>query len=193
LVIGEWRLLKWCGESDFLKGYFMAETKKCRMCKNEIDKDAKKCPYCRSIQNWLFNPFTLAAALLLLYLIIILLLGMMFQDVLDEGEPFENYKDALVISESKLTFGERSCGPTVVVVVAIQNKSDINWERIHLQVNCYNSENELFDTEQDYDYSLLVPAGATIPFKVSFVREFPEAEYARHDVTVVNAEEEDRF
>ncbi|MHC4397419.1 MAG: hypothetical protein ACYS1A_17400 [Planctomycetota bacterium] len=171
----------------------MAETKKCKMCRSDIADGAKKCPYCRSIQNWLFNPFVFAAALLLPYLIMILLFGMVFHDILGEGDPFENYRDALVISESKLTFGERNSGPTVVVVGAIQNQSDVNWEGIHLQVDCYNLENELFDTEQDSDYSLLVPAGAAIPFKVSFVREFPEAEYARHEVTAIHAEDEDRY
>jgi len=119
--------------------------------------------------------------------------GMMFHDILDEGEPFENYRDTLIITESKLTFGERNSGPTVVVVGAIQNQSDVNWERINLQVNCYNPGNELFDTEQDTEYSLLVPAGVTIPFKVSFLREFPEEEYARHEVTAVYAEDQDRY
>jgi len=161
------------------------------MCRSDIADGAKRCPYCRSVQNWLFNPFVLATALLLLYLIIILMFGTMFHDIFDEGEPFENYKDALVISESKLEFGERNCGPTIVVVGTIQNQSDVNWQGISLQVNCYNSENELFDTEQDYAF--LVPAGATIPFKVSFVREFPEAEYVRHEVTAVHAKDEDGF
>ncbi len=171
----------------------MGETKKCRMCRSDIADGAKKCPYCRSVQNWLFHPFVFAAAAVFLYLIFLLMFGTMFHDILEEGESYENYKDALVISESKLTFGERRDGPTVVVVGAIRNQSDVNWEGIHLQVNCYNSENELFDTEQDSDYSLLVPAGATIPFKVSFVREFPEAEYARHEVTAIHAEDENRF
>ena len=169
----------------------MCETKKCRMCKSDIADSAKKCPYCKSLQNRLFNPFVLAAAGFLLYIIFILMFGLMFHDILDEGEPFENYRDKLIITESKLTFGEMNSGPTVVVVGAIQNQSDVNWERINLQVNCYNPENELFDTEQDTDYSLLVPAGITIPFKVSFLREFPEEEYARHKVTALYAEDQD--
>ena len=171
----------------------MSETKKCRMCQSDIASGAKKCPYCRSLQNRLFNPFILAAAGLFLYMLFILILGAMFHDVLDEGEPFENYSDKLIITESKLTFGERNAGPTIVVVGAIQNQSDVNWERINLQVNCYNPENELFDTEQYRDSDLLVPAGDTIPFKVSFLREFPEAEYARCEVTAVNAEDKDRY
>ena len=175
----------------------MSETKKCRMCQSDIASGAKKCPYCKSFQSRLFNPVVLAAAFaaacLSVYILIILFFGMMLHDIADEGEPFENYRDNLIITESKLTFGERDSGPTVVVVGAIQNQSDVNWERINLQVNCYNPENELFDTEQYRDSDLLVPAGVTIPFKVSFLREFPEAEYARCEVTAVNAEDEDRY
>ena len=175
----------------------MSETKKCRMCQSDIASSAKKCPYCKSLQNRLFNPVVLAAVFatagLSVYIIIMIMFGAMFNDILDEGEPFENYRDTLIITESKLTFGERNCGPTVVVVGAIQNQSDVNWERINLQVNCYNPENELFDTEQDADYDLLVPAGVTIPFKVSFLREFPETEYSRHEVTAVYAEDQDRY
>ena len=171
------------------------ETKKCRMCKSEIAVDAKKCPYCRSFQNWLSRLFVLVAVPMLLCIFVMLLLTMMITSILDEGEPcegelFKNYKEALVISESELIFGGKKDDPTVVVVGSIQNRSDVNWNRIYLQVNCYNSEDKLFDTEQDSDYSLLVPAGTTIQFKVSFEREFPEAEYVRHEVMAVHAKDE---
>ena len=159
------------------------------MCRSDIANDAKKCPYCRSIQNWLFSPWVVGTAVLLLYVFFVYIFGAMSYDIFDKGEPFENHKNDLVISESKLLFGEMNCGPTVVIVGTIRNKSHINWEDIHLQINCYNSEDVLFDTEQDSDYSLLVPAGASIPFKVSFPREFPEVEYARHEVAIIHAKE----
>lgn len=171
----------------------MAETKKCRMCKNDIDKDAKKCPYCRSVQSWLYHPFIIVAAILVPYLIMILVLGMMLHDIVDEGEPFENYRDALVISESELAFGDKNGESTVVIVGKIQNKSNVNWEYLRLQVNCYNRQGELFDTHQDSCYSLLVPAGTTIPFKVSFVREFSESDYSEHEVVTIHAKDEDGF
>ena len=171
----------------------MAETKKCRMCKNDIDKDAKKCPYCRSVQNWLFHPLVYGIGLLIPFLFFVLLFGIALYDVLDVGAPFEDYPDALNVTESKLTFGDRNGESTVVIVGKIQNKSNVNWEYLSLQVNCYNRQSELFDTHQESCYSLLVPAGTTVPFKVSFVREFSESDYSEHEVVTIHAKEVGRY
>jgi hypothetical protein len=172
----------------------MNETnKKCRMCKSEIAADAKKCPYCKSFQMWVYRPFTVAAALILVYAMFMLMLGMMFADFLKKGEAFKNYQDKLVISQSELTFGKKDNCSTVVVIGKIQNQSHITWQRVHFQINCYNSENKLFDTKQSSEYDFLVPRDTNVPFKVSFTREFPEAEYKRHEVTLIDAEQKDRW
>lgn len=166
----------------------MSETKKCKMCRSDIATDAKKCPYCKSLQIWIYHPFTLAAGVTVFYLIFILIFSMMFADMVKKGESFQNFKDKVVVSQSELEFGKRDNGSAVVVVVGkVQNQSKVKWEQVHFQVNCYNSENKLFDTKQSSDYDFVVPAGTTVPFKVSFAREFPEAEYKRHEVNVVDA------
>jgi hypothetical protein len=169
----------------------MDETKKCQMCKSDIAQDAKRCPHCTSIQHWLYSPFVKAGALVMLYLALILPLGIVFHDALDRGEPFEDYPRALEISESRLTFGETDSGPTVVVLGVIENNSDVDWEEIYLQVNCYNQQNQLVDTEQDWHYFHIAPTNTTVPFKVSFIRQFPESEYVRHEVTVLHAKDKD--
>lgn len=175
----------------------MDETKKCRACRKEIAVDAKKCPYCRTIQRWWCDPFVIATVGLVSYLLIMFLFGRLFSelfsDIYDEGEPFTNYSNALQISESELTFGEKDCGPTVVILGKVTNNSKVNWDSIHFEVNCYNSENELMDTAQDYDYSLTAPAESAVSFKVSFIREFPEADYSRHEVRIIQAEDADRY
>ncbi len=175
----------------------MDEIKKCRMCKKEIAADAKKCPHCRSFQNWLCSTSVLITAGLFSYLLVMLIFGFTFagilSNILHEGVAFADHLDALEISESKLTFGQKDCGPTVVILGKVRNKSKINWESIHFEVNCYNSKNELVDTAQEYDYGLIDPAGTSVSFKVSFIREFPETDYVTHEVKIVHAEDADRF
>ena len=171
----------------------MAETKKCRMCKNDIDRDAKKCPFCRSFQNWMFRPFVYGIGFLTSFLLFAFVFGAVLYDILDTEESFEDYPDALAVTESKLNFGDRNGESTVVIVGKIQNKSNVDWEYLRLQVNCYNRQSELFDTHQDSCYSLMVPAGITVPFKVSFVREFPESNYTEHEVVAIHAKDEDRY
>lgn len=172
----------------------MAETKKCRMCKSDIDKDAKKCPFCKSVQNLLFHPLVYGTAFFLFFVsLYVLMLYSIFYGIFNTGEPFEDYPDVLEVIESKLSFGDRNGESTVVIVGKLRNKSDVNWEYLRLQANCYNQQGELFDTHQDDCYSLMVPAGMTVPFKVSFEREFPESDYTEHEIKAIHAQEEDRF
>jgi hypothetical protein len=175
----------------------MDEIKKCRLCRKEIAADAKKCPHCKSIQNWICSPSVTITVGLMFCLLVMLMFGSIFtamlSDILGKGESFAAHQDALEISESKLTFGEKKDCPTVVILGKIRNKSRINWESIHLEVNCYNSKNELVDTVQDRDYSLMAPAETSVSFKVSFAREFPETAYEKHEVKIVHAKNEDRF
>ncbi|MFA5239186.1 MAG: hypothetical protein WC476_05690 [Phycisphaerae bacterium] len=175
----------------------MDEIKKCRLCKKEIAADAKKCPYCKSFQNWLCSPSVIITAGLLTYLLFMFMFSFMFagilSDIYNEGEILAAHPDALEITESKLTFGEKECGPTVVILGKIHNKSKINWNSIHFEVNCYNSKGELIDTAQDDDYSFTAPAETSVSFKASFVREFPEADYKTHEVKVVYAKDANRY
>jgi hypothetical protein len=119
--------------------------------------------------------------------------GVILYEVFDTGEQFEDYPDVLEVTESKLSFGDRNGESTIVIVGKLKNKSNVNWGYLHLQVNCYNQQGELFDAHQDRCYSLIVPAGMTVPFKVSFEREFPESDYTKHEAEAIHAKDEDRY
>jgi hypothetical protein len=172
----------------------MDETKKCRMCQKDVDPKAKKCPHCRSLQSKIFNPIAIAVVLGITYFVF---MGLIFNDIMDTmngGNIYDDYPNALSITESELKFTKsEEQGPLVTIIGKIKNSSDVNWERLNLQATCFNEDGEIIDVKQERDYDWLVPKNKEIPFKISFPRTIEENEYAEHRVVVISAEDADRY
>jgi hypothetical protein len=164
--------------------------KTCKMCYKEISSRAKKCPYCLHWQYkmsmMIFHPLMA----LLPMAIVLVALGFFRQTIFSKGEDFTAYRDQIEIIETQLKFGENECGGSVVVMGTMVNSSDAPWEDVHLEVQFYDSEKNLMDTEQKEKYSFVVPANDSSTFKVSIKREFPEEQYDSCQVRILSAKDE---
>ena len=164
------------------------------MCFMEIPERARKCPHCLHFQNRLslimFHP-AVHATLLAMPLLLFLLFIEQFRSLwLDTGEDYQTYSDQIEITESEILFGELDTGPSVSVIGTIQNRSPVPWKRIRFQVDFLNADGKRIDTGQTEQWhSYRVPPGRTMSFKATFQREFAEADYVAHTISVVSAED----
>jgi hypothetical protein len=150
---------------------------------------AKKCPYCHHWQRWFSfaNPPIIG---LLIFVPILGLYAFMMEIAFKpfrQWEQFPKHSNQVRIVESKMDFGEDQCGPAVIVVGTVENRSPVHWKDVRFQVDFLNPKGEFFDTGQQEIHTWRLPAGEAIYFKVSFRRQFPEKDYANHKVRVVSA------
>ena len=164
-------------------------TKTCGMCQMEIPATARKCRYCQHYQSrtWrvVYHP-AFAAAFLMLPMFVMLLA---ISSILDSGEAFGDFRDQIKITNSELTFGETQSGPTIAVIGTVQNNSSIPWKEVTFHSDFFDAAGKRIDVKQEEQYSFVVPSQEEISFKISFRREFPEPDYARHTVRVVSAKD----
>lgn len=167
-----------------------SETKTCKMCGMGIPVTAKKCPYCHHWQRWLSlqNPSFLVP---IIFIPLVLMYGLVMQTFLGrmvrEWEPFQKHSQEVRLVEDKMEFCEDQCGSAVVIVGKVKNSSQVDWKDVHFQVDFFNPKGQLFDTGQQEALTYRLPAGQECAFKVSFRRQFPEKEYAKHSVQIISA------
>jgi len=166
-----------------------SETKVCKLCFREIPKPARKCPECHHFQNrstmLMYHP---AVAGLMFILSMAILLGF-FASIFEDGENFEFYQDQIVITASHLAFGTSGTNATVAVLGQIKNSSPIAWKDIYLHASFMDATGKTIDVGQRQEYAFYLPPDDSLPFKLSFRREFPESNYVNHTVRVVGAKD----
>lgn len=166
----------------------------CKMCYKEIDSRAKKCPYCHHWQSKFFmvvyHPAFSVAVVLMCFVLPWLMFIKTFAKMSDKGEDFTLYREQISIGETELKFGEGKCGrPSVIVMGDMINNSDVPWEEVQIEVQFYNRDNQLIDTEQKNKYFFVVPANDVSKFKVSIPREFPEEQYFSVKARILSAKD----
>jgi hypothetical protein len=112
-----------------------------------------------------------------------------FVNVFDQGENYEDYKGQIIVTESQLAFGDTKSSATVVVMGTIKNTSSVPWKDVQFHVDFFDASEKRADVGEKEDYSFHLPANETSSFKVSFRREFPEENYIKHNVRVVTAKD----
>jgi len=166
--------------------------KTCRMCYQQIDKRARRCPYCGTAQSLWAHPligFIPAAALMAAVMIA---LGMMIRltvvGVFGRGEPFAGHRGELEVVESDRFFGKDSRGiETVTGVGIIRNNGSIPWRDVSVEVRFLDSQGRLLDTAMDYGFNRTVMPNDDSAFKASASLRKPQEEYASHKVFVCGA------
>jgi len=166
--------------------------KTCKICFQEIDTRAKKCPYCHHWQRrWHAISFSPLIPLLPLGLCL-LGFGFLLHTTFSIGEPFEKHRGELLIKESEMKFGTEtnSCnGPTVIVLGTFKNTSRFSWKEINVEVQFIGANGKLVDGGQKLLYSLEAPAGGEAMFKISMKREFPQEMYQNYKIRILSARE----
>ncbi len=133
-----------------------SEAKTCKMCSMEIPATARKCPYCHHWQRWfaLQNPQTVVLLIVIpLLTAYFVLMGTIVRSPFRQWEQFREHSQQVKIIESTMEFGEDECGPDVIVVGKIENRSSVDWKDIRFQVDFFNPQGGVFDTGQQEAYT----------------------------------------
>ena len=167
-----------------------ARTKECKICYQEIDERAKKCPYCRHWQQkWHLVVSHPVTATTLMLLVVMGFYGLLMVGILPGGEDFAAYRDQFAVSESEMLFGEVDGESTVSVVGVVLNRSDITWEHIEIEVRFFDPEGKLIDTAGDMDVFDTIAAGGEKSFKAMVEPHLPKEQYASYKVLVRSAKD----
>ncbi|MCP3927818.1 MAG: hypothetical protein GY705_01815 [Bacteroidetes bacterium] len=161
--------------------------KTCKSCFSEIDERAKKCPNCQSWQSKARTVFYNPAFSLIIFLIAMFGISSYFESKFTPKIAFTDYADQIAITESRIEFGENSCGETVAIIGKLKNESEIDWKDITYEVTFLDSDNNVSDTDQENEYSFILPANEEVPFKVSMKKEFDTEKYQNYKIRLVSA------
>lgn len=173
--------------------------KTCGMCGMEIPEAAKKCPHCQSWQykSWgiMHHPLFAILMIWLLSLPILIFYGTIQDRLFTEGEIFSKYSDQLKIENEELKFGIRSGSgdenaKTAVVLGKIINSTEIPWDDVVLEVQFFDKQKKLIDTNQLRPYRLMVPSSGECVFKISTLMEFPQEQYHSAKVFIKSADDQ---
>jgi hypothetical protein len=164
----------------------------CRFCKEEISKEAKRCPHCQSwLTRWgldLNNPKAAFFFFSILFFILMpLLIIFMFysEDYIQvSNRKSEVASTVLKITESSLhTFkcGDSEC---IVILGTIDNRSNSSWGYICFHVGLFDSDGQLIDTFSDYNYDIVVPSNSSTAFRVSRTAIRDLSKYSKHRISI---------
>lgn len=165
----------------------------CKMCYMEINPKAKKCPYCQHFQNkWLmiaYHPLSFILSMVMM----VASMGTLLETHFSEGESFANHRGTVSVADTRMAFGVSGCehkSPTIAIFGRIQNNSLVSWKDVRLEATFFDKEGRLIDATQKEQYSFMVAAKDSGIFKLSFQREFPEAQYDSFKVRIISAKDE---
>jgi hypothetical protein len=161
--------------------------KTCKSCFSEIDERAKKCPNCQSWQSKARMVFFNPAFSLIIFLITMFGISSYFESKFTPKIDFADYVDKIVLKDTRIEFGENSCGETVAIIGKLKNESAIDWKDITYEVTFFDAGNNVSDTDQENEYSFILPANEEVPFKVSMKKEFNTEKYQNYKIRLVSA------
>lgn len=173
------------------------ESKKCKYCDSDISSMAQICPFCRSPQNRVIQ--LKGFGMIFIFVIIIFLSitasSRLFKkpDYSLKTPLFSEHTSDLIVTQSELAF--RECGQckgksSLVVTGIIQNKSDVSWESINIEVRLYDAQGNMIDSIKDSGYENAILPRGEMSFRVMDSAARDKQEYVSHKVFLNSARAE---
>lgn len=100
-----------------------------------------------------------------------------------------DFNESLSITSSKLHHSKVKDHNYISCIGKLKNKSNITWEEPVIEVQFFNSNNELVDTFTEYIYGMAVPANDEIAFRIKEGADKNIEEYKTHKVRVTSAQQ----
>ena len=183
-------LLKFCSEGCRLSS--VAPQKTCPYCREEIHDEARKCPHCN---QWL------GKAMAMVYVPLIILFGFAAYlliwplSLFGGGADPATLLSEIVVVDSSFRLNTQGDYTYVSAVGTIRNDSeDITADDVYIEVQYFDGEGTLIDTEGGEQYGLTLLPGSEVAFRLQARASSPESEYATHKVFVRSVRDaRDRF
>jgi len=168
----------------------MSEKKVCRVCFEEIDIRARKCPHCQSFQRFAryAQHIIVLSVLLFVAFMTVIMVGIL-KDINDEGHS-NDYKHELRVAEPIISFSDEGKCPKVIIMCKVSNISNENLHSIQYSAVFNDANGVIFDWDSDLQYSTVIDANSSLNIKIPLPRDFSKDRYNKAQVTVTHAEKQ---
>ena len=170
-------------------GELAAGQVRCSSCREAITAGARKCPHCHARQGHFAVWFHRLAPFLTFLPLVFLVL--MLRDAFRSSVSFNAYRDSLIVVKSTAHYSDAAekCGAMISVIGTIRNNSNVPWKDLYIEVRYSDSTGNMVDAESAEQYSLLIPPGGEVAFRVRGPAIRPERDYVNHKVAIVSAKD----
>ncbi len=121
------------------------------------------------------------------YIFITFILIISAPPLLSAETKLPDFNESLSITGSELHHSEFKGYNYISCIGKLKNSSNTPWEELVLEVQFFNSNNELVDTFTEYIYGTVVPAKDYAAFRIRDVADKNIKEYQNHKVRVTSA------
>lgn len=164
-----------------------APTRICRSCYSEIERRARKCPHCLSLQGR-YIAIPIMAIVVLSGFALFVVLAIRMESAFWRGGVEHraiNYADRVSVLNSRVVLLDDGKQRKVSIVGAIRNEAAVALDEVSLEVQCFNSDDELVDSILGFVRDL--PVGQEVSFKAVGYDAPPAEPIASHRVIVRRA------
>jgi hypothetical protein len=165
----------------------MASQKTCPYCREAIHDEARKCPHCN---QWLGKAMAMVYAPLVILFVFAAYFMVWPLSLFGGGADPAALLSDIVVVDSSFRFNTEGDCTYVSAVGTIRNDSeDIAADDVYIEVQYFDEEGALIDTEGGEQYGLTLLPGSEAAFRLQARTSSPVSEYATHKVFVRSVQE----
>ena len=171
------------------------DTKACRVCRESIAADAKRCPRCQAWQSswatfWFGNTTQSFGQQIIWVVVMLVAMWAAFRFFMfPSGKDFQDHRADLVFASQSMTFRKEKEREYFAVVGTIRNNSDVTWRDPYIDARFLNSKNEMIDTYSSQLRDVIVRPRTDAAFRLTGYTARPNSEYSRVVLTITSAKE----
>jgi hypothetical protein len=172
-----------------------ADTKACRICREPIAADAKRCSKCQAWQSkWatFWNggaTQSFGQQIVWVTITMVVMFAAWRYLLFPRGAEFQGHRQELVFADHKLSFRNEKDREYFAVVGTMRNNSDITWRDIYVEARFIDSKGELIDAYSSSLREVIVLPKSEAAFRLTSYTSRPSKEYAKVTLTITSAKE----
>jgi len=171
------------------------DQKQCLYCKQEIHKDATRCPHCRSWQSKFLPDPQSPRGFILVMLGVFLVMGL----IIGATEYYKASKtktatasgqaySSMTITKSEMVVHDCVCAKCFSIFGEIQNPTKTAWKRVSVYIEVFDSKGALIDTSSEQDSDLIIFANSKKAFRYTRPLMRKPEDYSSHKIFITGAE-----
>jgi hypothetical protein len=172
-----------------------ADTKACRICREPIAADAKRCAKCQAWQSrWAAfwnggSTQSFAQQIVWITIMIVVMFATWRYFMFPQGAEFQAHRQDVVFAGHNLTFGNEKDREYFAVVGTIKNNSDIAWRDIYVEARFLDAKSELIDAYSSNLRDVIVQPKSEAAFRLTGYTSRPSKEYSKVTLKITSAKE----
>lgn len=125
-------------------------------------------------------------------MIVVLPFGFLFyfmSGIRDKGADFSTFQALVAVTSSKITYAKEAESAYISTIGTIKNNSEIKWKDVQIEVQYFDKDDRLIDTQTQSEYDFILVPHSEQAFRLRQKADKPETNYVAHKVFIRNAVE----